>query len=70
MEEKVARYRKRHKKCIYCKYLKLTQPKMGIEYVNPYYQCLAKDKIICSVMPDMTVIPRLFCSCYEVDINK
>lgn len=70
MDEKVIRYRKKHRKCIYCKYLKCVYPKMGIEYVSPYYQCIAKDKILCDNMPNMTIVPRLFCSCYSVDENK
>ena len=63
MDEKVLKYRKRHKKCKYCKYLKFVLPR---SYSVPYYKCIAKDKIINDVAPDMTNVLR-FCSCYDVN---
>lgn len=63
MDLKVLKYRQKHKKCRYCKYLNFVVPK----YIIPsYYKCLAKDKIIKDIFPDMTKAPRWFCSCYEV----
>ena len=64
MDEKVYQYRKKHKKCKYCKHLKY-KGHFGIGV--SYYLCEAKDKIIKDLIPDMRELPRLFCSCYEVD---
>ena len=66
IDEKVLNYRKKHKKCKYCKHLKLEIPR--INTVSPYYKCVAKDKIIRDFLPDMTNILR-FCSCYTVKKN-
>lgn len=64
MDEKVLKYRKKHKKCKYCKFIKLIVP--HIDSVPSYYKCLAKDKIIRDMYPDMRNVRR-FCSCYEVN---
>ena len=64
MDEKVLQDRKKHKKCKYCKHLK-HKGHFGIGV--SYYLCEAKDKIISDYLPDKRNIPRLFCSCYEVD---
>lgn len=66
MDEKVLKYREKHKKCKYCKYLKPMIP--HADPILMYYMCLAKDKIIKDMYPDMTNIRR-FCSCYEVNEN-
>ena len=58
MDYKVLKYRSSHPKCIYCKYLKLVVPSID---VDPYYKCLAKDKII--NFPDIIRI----CSCYDIE---
>lgn len=66
MSEKVLRYREKHKKCQYCKHLKMVVPVIDV----PSYQlCCAKEKIIRDCLPDMTSIRRI-CSCYEVDKNR
>ena len=31
-----------------------------------YYRCIAKDKYICDMLPDMTRIPRPFCSLFTL----
>lgn len=62
IDEKVLKYRNKHKKCKYCKYLRLIVP--CVDIVPAYYKCVAKDKIIQDTLPDMTNIRR-FCSCYE-----
>lgn len=62
MDEKVLKYRKRHKRCKYCKYYHLDGAvQLGLDYEH----CKAKDSIIYSID-----IPRWFCSCYEVDMDK
>ena len=66
IDEKVLNYRKQHKRCKYCKYLKLEVP--CIDTVPAYYKCVAKDKIIRDMLPDMTNVLR-FCSCYTVNKN-
>ena len=66
IDEKVLNYRKKHKRCKYCKYLKLEVPR--IDTVPAYYKCVAKDKIIRDMLPDMTNVLR-FCSCYTVNKN-
>lgn len=68
MEYNIFTYRQKHPKCKYCKYLRLrgSHNICGIDY----YLCIAKDKIIQDNMPNMTQVPRLFCSLYEVDENK
>ena len=58
MDDKVLKYRSSHPKCIYCKYLKIVVPSID---VDPYYKCLAKDKII--HFPDIIRI----CSCYDIE---
>lgn len=66
MDKKIIKYRKKHKKCKYCKYLKLEVP--HVDTVPAYYKCIAKDKIIRDMLPDMTNTLR-FCFCYEVNEN-
>lgn len=64
MTEKVKKYRAKHKRCKYCKHLRLLS-----RYGNPgsdYYWCVAKDKIVGDYCPDMTEVSRCFCQCYEV----
>ncbi len=66
MSEKVLKYREKHKKCQYCKHLKIVVPQINV----PSYQlCCAKGKIIRDYLPDMTSVRRI-CSCYEVDENR
>ena len=67
MDSKVKKYRKKHPKCKFCKYLKHVIPHVSI--VPSYYLCEAKDKIIKDFLPDMTEFPRL-CSCYELKDEK
>lgn len=67
MDKKVFEYRKKHKKCKYCKHLKYELPCVNV--VPAYYKCIAKDKVIQNTFPDMTNILRI-CSCYEVDEDK
>ena len=70
MNEKVLKYRKRHKKCIYCTHLRYNSRAECCGGCG-YFYCKAKDKIIKSILPDMTRVPRWFCQCYEVkDENK
>lgn len=65
MTKKVIDYRNKHKKCLYCKYLKYSS------FISScgFYKCEAKDKIIKDSMPNMLNVPRWFCSCYELDIK-
>ncbi len=66
MSDKVLNYRKKHKKCQYCKHLKIVIPKINV----PSYQlCCAKGKIIKDFFLDMTSVRRI-CSCYEVDEKR
>ena len=59
-------YREKHKKCQYCKHLKIVVPQINV----PSYQlCCAKGKIIRDYLLDMTSVMRI-CSCYEVDGNR
>ena len=44
MEKKIIDYRKRHRRCKYCKYNVLVIPKNM--YTPDYYVCKVKDKII------------------------
>ena len=66
MTKKVIRYRNKHKRCKYCKhlYLDCSGERIG---VSSFYKCLAKDKIIRYIFPDMTSVPRWFCQCYELE---
>ena len=57
--DKVYKWRKRHKKCLFCRYLKYRDLPLG-----SYYICKAKNKII--EVPEMRRICRLF----ELDINE
>ncbi len=60
MDEKVRKYRKRYKKCLYCKYLSYVNSK-GLCCSDGYYVCKAKDKVILS-----NEMLRPFCSCFEL----
>lgn len=66
MSEKVMKWRSSpfHRKCIFCEYLKLIVVKC--DPARCYYKCSAKDKYICDVLPDMTRIPRPFCSLFTL----
>lgn len=66
MTEKVMRWRSSplHRKCIFCEYLKLVVVKC--DPAKCYYECRAKNKYICDVLPDMTRIPRPFCSLFTL----
>ena len=57
----VLEYRKKHKKCSYCKYLNLVVLPTGD---CSYFECRAKDRII-----KFEDAPRPFCSCYTVGID-
>jgi len=63
MTEKVLKYRQKHKRCKYCKYLRIHSYRCS---GSDYYCCEAKDKTINYLLPDMTTVPRWFCQCYEV----
>lgn len=60
--DKVDEYRRRHKRCKYCVWLKNESVlwDYGCSYLQ--YTCKAKDKVI--HCPDG--VPRPFCSCYEL----
>lgn len=60
MDEKVYQYRKKYKKCIYCKHCR------GIKDSVDYW-CNAKEKVISGCLPNMARMLRLSCSCYEVN---
>ena len=62
MEKKIIDYRKKHRRCKYCKYSVLVMPKDM--YTLDYYVCKAKDKIIEDWFVEY--LPRIFCSCYEL----
>lgn len=57
-ETPVQRWRRRYKKCLWCKYCKMERP--VIAEIDPFYKCKAKLKV---VNPD---IPRLFCSLFTL----
>ena len=71
MDKKVMKWRSSplHRKCIFCKHLKLVSIPAGIP-CNDYYKCVAKDKHIDYCLPDMTRIPRPFCKLFELDTEK
>lgn len=56
-ENKISRWRRRHKKCFFCKHLKHREIPTG----GDYYSCKAKDKRINS--PDR----RRICGLFELD---
>ena len=66
MTEKVMKWRSSpfHRRCIFCKDLKV-EARKGDPGIS-YYRCVAKDKYICDVLPDMTRIPRPFCSLFTL----
>lgn len=66
MDEKILIYRRKHKKCRYCKYLKYDSSGERIG-VSGFCVCKVKDKIIKDMFPDMVNFPRLFCRYYEVE---
>lgn len=59
MDEKIKKYRMKHKKCKWCKYYKYNFIKAHLE-INSYYTCNLKDKII-----EYENISRL-CKWYEL----
>ena len=63
MTEKVKKYRTKHKRCKYCKHLRVV---IRRDNGGAYYRCEAKEKVIGDYFPDMTQVPRCFCQCYEV----
>lgn len=63
MNEKVYKYRQKHKRCKYCKHLQLIIRK---DTGGSYYHCDAKYHIISDCLPNMISVPRWFCGCYEV----
>lgn len=69
MDDKVLKYRQKHKRCQYCKHLKYKIIRGS--YIDFYYLCEARNNIInAGLMMDMSRVPRWFCKCYEVDVNK
>lgn len=66
MNENILKYRQKHKKCRYCKYLGFDSHGEQIG-VPGFYVCKVKDKIIKDMFPDMVNAPRLFCRYYEVE---
>ena len=63
MTDKVKKYRAKHKRCKYCRHLRLV---IRRDNTGDYYYCVAKEKIIEDYFPDTTQILRCFCQCYEV----
>lgn len=63
MDKKILEYRKKHKKCKFCKYLKLEGGEAAYDY-HYYWTCLLKDKIILWID-----IPR-FCKYYTVEEDE
>lgn len=66
MSEKVMKWRSSpfHRKCIFCEYLEFVVIKC--DPARCYYECRAKDKYICDILPNMTRIPRPFCSLFTL----
>lgn len=62
MKKKIIDYRKRHRRCKYCKYNMFVTPKDM--YTPDHYICKAKDKVIEDWFVEY--LPRIFCSCYEL----
>ena len=60
MDKEVYDWRKKHPKCVYCKYYNARR--VGIEEVF-VEECTAKDKMITS-----SSIPRWFCKLYKVKV--
>ena len=73
MDEKVVKWRSSplHRKCIFCKHLRLIAIPANLPY-NDYYKCVAKDKYIDYCLPeiDMTRVPRPFCRLFELDTER
>ena len=70
LDDKVKAWRssRLHRKCIFCKYLKL-----NIMKCNPgrdYYTYEAKDRSIHDLLPDFTRIPRPFCKLFELKVEE
>ena len=59
MDNKIEKYRSKHKKCKWCKYYKWNSKEVGID-LYCYGKCKLKDKII-----TFDSIPRL-CKYYEL----
>lgn len=66
MNEKVYKYRQKHKRCKYCNHLKYDNSGKRIG-IPGFHVCKAKDKIIRDMIPDMRNVPRWICQCYEVE---
>ena len=60
--KKVVRYRFRHPRCRYCKWLK--SKFVGIEQ-HHIWECLAKDKCLSDF--HVLKMPQWFCGCYEAE---
>lgn len=69
MDDKMMKWRRSplHRKCIFCKYLKLIVAPVDVSC--DYYKCIAKDKHIDYNWPDMTRIPRPFCKLFQLDME-
>lgn len=62
MDEKVMKYRKKHRRCKYCLHKILNPSMMGL--TPEFYSCQAKDKILSDWSTEH--LPKIFCSCYRV----
>lgn len=59
-EDRVTQWRRRHKRCEFCRHIEYLSNPCGISA----YKCRAKEKLVCEWLP------RPFCGLYEVKIQK
>lgn len=59
-EDRVTQWRRRHKRCAFCRHIEYLNNPCGISA----YKCRAKEKLVCEWLP------RPFCGLYEVKIQK
>lgn len=59
-EDRVTKWRRRHKRCAFCRHLEYLSHPCGISG----FKCRAKEKIVCEWLP------RQFCGLYEAKIQK
>lgn len=68
MDKKVQEYRNRYPRCRYCKYCKF----ISLDWAPScpaWYECLLKDKYICSDMSLKINWKGMFCRWYETQIE-
>ena len=59
-EDRVTQWRRRHKRCTFCRHIEYLDNPCGISA----YKCCAKEKLV------HEWLPRPFCGLYELEIHK